>query len=97
MPRGVQRKHLGPVQGRASSTPVKKEPFETPETLEHSSPEGPFSSAGDRTTSSDALQAGKSVPGEPTAGGGIGLAGSGPTKPTQFRRSARARKPPNRF
>ncbi|KAL3255382.1 hypothetical protein MRX96_017297 [Rhipicephalus microplus] len=68
MPRGVQRKHLDPVQGRASSTPVKKEPFDTPETLKHSSPEGLLSSAGDRTTSSDALQAdGQKKPENPLA------------------------------
>ncbi|KAH7951995.1 hypothetical protein HPB52_016639 [Rhipicephalus sanguineus] len=66
-PRGVQRRHLDQVRARASSTPVKEEPFETPVTLEHSSPEGPLSSAGDQTTSNDALQAGQSVPGEPAS------------------------------
>ncbi|XP_037503753.1 uncharacterized protein K02A2.6-like [Rhipicephalus sanguineus] len=85
------------VRARASSTPVKEEPFETPVTLEHSSPEGPLSSAGDQTTSSDALQAGQSVPGEPASGGGIEPAVSGPTEPIQLRRSTRACKPPDRF
>ncbi|XP_049275490.1 uncharacterized protein LOC119405884 [Rhipicephalus sanguineus] len=96
-PRGVQRRHLDQVRARASSTPVKEEPFETPVTTEHSSPEGPLSSAGDQTTSSDALQAGQSVPGEPASGGGIEPAVSGPTEPIQLRRSTRARKPPDRF
>ncbi|XP_049273354.1 uncharacterized protein LOC125759110 [Rhipicephalus sanguineus] len=96
-PTGVQRRHLDQVRARASSTPVKEEPFETPVTLEHSSPEGPLSSAGDQTTSSDALHAGQSVPGEPASGGDIEPAVSGPTEPIQVRRSTRARKPLDRF
>ncbi|KAL3255380.1 hypothetical protein MRX96_017295 [Rhipicephalus microplus] len=85
----------GSSKSRTSSTLVKKESFETPMTLEHSSTEG--LSLPPVTTSSDALQAGQFVPGEPVAGGGIGPAGSGPTEPIQFRRSTRARKPPDRF
>ncbi|KAL3244203.1 hypothetical protein MRX96_047225 [Rhipicephalus microplus] len=96
-PRAARRRHLDQVRAHASSTPVKKEPFETPATLEPSSSEGPLSSAGDQTTSSDALQAGQSVPGKPAVGGGIKRAVSGPTEPIQLRRSTRARQPPDRL
>ncbi|KAL3247216.1 hypothetical protein MRX96_057155 [Rhipicephalus microplus] len=75
----------------------ENEPFETPATIEHSSPEGPFFSANDQTTSSDVRQAGQFVLSEPVVGGGIEPAVSGPTKPIQLRRSARASKPPDRF
>nr|XP_037289311.1 uncharacterized protein LOC119182676 [Rhipicephalus microplus] len=87
-PRGVQRRHVDQVRPRDSSTPVKKEPCETPMAMEQL----PLSSSGIQSTSSEALQAGLS-----------GLKGFEPASPRStaeplpLRRSTRARKPPDRF
>nr|XP_037275891.1 uncharacterized protein LOC119168598 [Rhipicephalus microplus] len=93
-PRGVQRRHVDQVRPRDSSTPVKKEPCETPMAMEQL----PLSSSGIQSTSSEALQAGLSEPGEEASGGGIEPASPRSTaEPLPFRRSTRARKPPDRF
>ncbi|KAL1436336.1 hypothetical protein MTO96_049769 [Rhipicephalus appendiculatus] len=58
----------------------------------------PLSSSGIHSTSSEALQAGLSVPGKEASGGGIEPASPGSTaEPILLRRSIRARKPPARF
>ncbi|KAL3194017.1 hypothetical protein MRX96_001928 [Rhipicephalus microplus] len=72
----------------------------------------PLSSSGIQSTSSEALQAGLSEPGEEASGGGIEPASSRSTaeplplrpasprstaEPLPLRRSTRARKPPDRF
>ncbi|KAL3225338.1 hypothetical protein MRX96_025873 [Rhipicephalus microplus] len=83
-----------PVRPRDSSTPVKKEPCETPMAMEQL----PLSSSGIQSTSSEALQAGLSEPGEEASGGGIEPASPRSTaEPLPLRRSTRARKPPDRF
>ncbi|KAL3197897.1 hypothetical protein MRX96_044641 [Rhipicephalus microplus] len=93
-PRGVQRRHVDQVRPRDSSTPVKKEPCETPMAMEQL----PLSSSGIQSTSSEALQAGLSEPGEEASGGGIEPASPRFTaEPLSLRRSTRARKPPDRF
>nr|XP_037282377.1 uncharacterized protein LOC119175541 [Rhipicephalus microplus] len=93
-PRGVQRRHVDQVRPRDSSTPVKKEPCETPIAMEQL----PLSSSGIQSTSSEALQAGLSEPGEEASGGGIEPASPRSTaEPLPLRRSTRARKPPDRF
>ncbi|XP_075737432.1 uncharacterized protein LOC142777009 [Rhipicephalus microplus] len=93
-PRGVQRRHVDQVRPRDSSTPIKKEPCETPMAMEQL----PLSSSGIQSTSSEALQAGLSEPGEEASGGGIEPASPRSTaEPLPLRRSTRARKPPDRF
>ncbi|KAL3184688.1 hypothetical protein MRX96_005797 [Rhipicephalus microplus] len=93
-PRGVQRRHVDQVRPRDSSTPVKKEPCETLMAMEQL----PLSSSGIQSTSSEALQAGLSEPGEEASGGGIEPASPRSTaEPLPLRRSTRARKPPDRF
>nr|XP_037275799.1 uncharacterized protein K02A2.6-like [Rhipicephalus microplus] len=93
-PSGVQRRHVDQVRPRDSSTPVKKEPCETPMAMEQL----PLSSSGIQSTSSEALQAGLSEPGEEASGGGIEPASPRSTaEPLPLRRSTRARKPPDRF
>ncbi|KAH8037966.1 hypothetical protein MRX96_045270 [Rhipicephalus microplus] len=86
--------HVDQVRPRDSSTPVKKEPCETPMAMEQL----PLSSSGIQSTSSEALQAGLSEPGEEASGGGIEPASPRSTaEPIPLRRSTRARKPPDRF
>ncbi|KAL3244557.1 hypothetical protein MRX96_047164 [Rhipicephalus microplus] len=76
------------------SVPLKKEPCETPIAMEQL----PLSSSGIQSTSSEALQAGLSEPGEEASGGGIEPASPRSTaEPLPLRRSTRARKPPDRF
>ncbi|KAL3198949.1 hypothetical protein MRX96_001525 [Rhipicephalus microplus] len=56
------------------------------------------STCGIQSTSSEALQAGLSEPGEEASGGGIEPASPRSTaEPLPLRRSTRARKPPDRF
>ncbi|KAL3184674.1 hypothetical protein MRX96_006005 [Rhipicephalus microplus] len=89
-----QGRHVDQVRPRDSSTPVKKEPCETPMAMEQL----PLSSSGIQSTSSEALQAGLSEPGEEASGGGIEPASPRSTaEPLPLRRSTRARKPPDRF
>ncbi|KAL1436930.1 hypothetical protein MTO96_049227 [Rhipicephalus appendiculatus] len=95
---GSPRRHVDQVRARDSSTPLKKEPCETPIAMEHSSPEIPLSSSGIQSTSSEAVQAGLATPGEEASEGYIEPASPrSTTEPIRLRRSTRARKPPDRF